>query len=176
MSKIKVRTVVVPNVIVSACKLRSTYNGNYGLQYGAHLTGAGLSEVGLKEAQDGGHWYSTNAKYGSTNVMVDPVSIQDMEGNDIDADLENANINLTEPLIQCNQVPTIHRVIPSSWLDYNGHMNDSHYAEVFSKASDIILRRLGADAGYIARGYSYFTVDMKIDYLDECHAGDEISV
>jgi len=96
--------------------------------------------------------------------------------NRVDADLENANINLTEPLVQCNQVPTIHRVIPSSWLDYNGHMNDSHYAEVFSKASDIILRRLGADAGYIARGYSYFTVDMKIDYLDECHAGDEISV
>ena len=91
MSKIKIRTVVVPNVIVSACKLRSTYNGNYGLQYGAHLTGAGLSEVGLKEAQDGGHWYSTNAKYGNTDVMVDPVSIQDMEGNDIEADLENGS-------------------------------------------------------------------------------------
>lgn len=96
--------------------------------------------------------------------------------NTLDLELERNQVNPAEPLSQAKDVLTINRVIPSSWLDYNGHMNDSHYAEVFSKASDIILRRLGADPDYIARGYSYFTVDMKIDYRNECHAGEEISV
>lgn len=96
--------------------------------------------------------------------------------NRVDVELEKVSAKPSEPLAQCNDVLTINRVIPTSWLDFNGHMNDSHYAEVFSKASDIILKRLGADADYIARGYSYFTVDLKIGYLNECHAGDEISV
>ena len=96
--------------------------------------------------------------------------------NKVDVALQNTSVKSTEPLVECNEMLTIHRVIPSSWLDFNGHMNDSHYAEVFSKASDMILRRLGADPDYVARGYSYFTVDLKIDYLNECHAGDEITV
>jgi len=96
--------------------------------------------------------------------------------NRVDHRLEASAVLASQPPYQRNNVQTIHRVIPSSWLDFNGHMNDSHYAEVFSKASDIILRRLGADPDYVARGYSYFTVDMKIDYVDECHAGDEVKV
>jgi carnitine 3-dehydrogenase len=96
--------------------------------------------------------------------------------NRVDHRLEASAVLASQTPYQRNNVQTIHRVIPSSWLDFNGHMNDSHYAEVFSKASDIILRRLGADPDYVARGYSYFTVDMKIDYIDECHAGDEVKV
>ena len=96
--------------------------------------------------------------------------------NRVDHRLEASAVLASQTPYQRNNVQTIHRVIPSSWLDFNGHMNDSHYAEVFSNASDIILRRLGADPDYVARGYSYFTVDMKIDYVDECHAGDEVKV
>jgi hypothetical protein len=86
---IKIRSVVVPNITISACKLRRSYNGKFGLQYGAHLTGDGLAEIGLKQANDGGYWYSTNAKYGNMDVDVPPVSIQDAAGNDIEDDLEN---------------------------------------------------------------------------------------
>lgn len=96
--------------------------------------------------------------------------------NKVDHRLEASAVIASQTPYQRNNVQTIHRVIPSSWLDFNGHMNDSHYAEVFSKASDIVLRRLGADPDYVARGYSYFTVDMKIDYVAECHAGDEVKV
>lgn len=88
-SKVKIREVAVPNVTISACKLRRAYNGKFGLQYGAHLSGEGLAELGLKEATDGGYWYSTNARYGASEVVVPPVSIQDSEGNDIEDDLEN---------------------------------------------------------------------------------------
>ena len=73
-------------------------------------------------------------------------------------------------------VRTTHRVIPSSWVDYNGHMNDSHYGEVFSKASDVLLLGIGADQEYVARGYGYFTVDLQISYLSECLAGEVITV
>ena len=82
----------------------------------------------------------------------------------------------TAPPALGDSVRTTHRVVPSSWVDYNGHMNDSHYGEVFSKASDVLLHGLGCDQGYIAHGYSYFTVDLQISYLAECLAGDQITV
>lgn len=89
MSKVNLRTVVIPNIEISACKLRNPYMGNYGMQYGANLTGEGLAELGLKPAQDGGFWYNSNAVYGKTDQEVAPVSIQDLAGNEIEEDLQN---------------------------------------------------------------------------------------
>tara|TARA_R110002074_G_scaffold153413_3_gene308499 strand:- start:555 stop:1037 length:483 start_codon:yes stop_codon:yes gene_type:complete len=89
MSNLNLRTIVIPNVTISACKLRRPYEGNYGSQYGAHLTGEGLAEIGLKPATDGGFWYNSNAVYGKTAQAVAPVSIQDPDGNDIEDDLQN---------------------------------------------------------------------------------------
>ena len=96
--------------------------------------------------------------------------------NEIDANLEITSVKPSEILTERSPVLTSKRVVPTSWLDVNGHMNDSRYAEVFSKASDIILRRIGSDADYIAQGFNYFTVDMQISYLNECLAGDQINV
>ena len=96
--------------------------------------------------------------------------------NTVDESLESTSVKPSEILTQRSPVLTSSRVVPTSWLDVNDHMNDSRYAEVFSKASDIILRRIGSDVDYIARGFNYFTVDMQISYLNECLAGDKISV
>jgi carnitine 3-dehydrogenase len=71
---------------------------------------------------------------------------------------------------------TIDRIIPSTWADYNGHMNDSRYGEVFSVASDQVMQTIGANTDYIDGGMSYFTVDMHIRYIKECHHGDAITV
>lgn len=68
------------------------------------------------------------------------------------------------------------RMIPVSWTDYNGHMNESRYAEVFSEAVDAVMSLLGADAEYIANGLSYFTVDLSCQYVAEAHAGQKITV
>lgn len=142
-----------------------------------------ISTIASQSDEQSGHYTITELEHTRDDnlvAMMRALKLKDWAVgnllNRVDAELEEININPTEALVQCTEVLTICRVIPTSWLDYNGHMNDSHYAEVFSKASDVILRRLGADADYIARGYSYFTVDMKIDYLDECNASDEISV
>lgn len=71
---------------------------------------------------------------------------------------------------------TINRVIPIDWTDYNGHMNESRYGQVFSDAADRVMEMIGADAAYIANGNSYFTAETKINYLDETHAGDGVYV
>lgn len=71
---------------------------------------------------------------------------------------------------------TISRVIPNNWTDYNGHLNDSRYAQVFSEAVDVVMHAIGADEAYVKAGMSYFTVDVQITYVDECHAGDPIQV
>ena len=73
-------------------------------------------------------------------------------------------------------LPTVHRVVPIDWTDYNGHMNESRYGQVFSDAGDVVMAMVGADADYIAGGLSYFTVDNHIRYLAETVAGDEIRV
>ena len=73
-------------------------------------------------------------------------------------------------------IPSADRVIPVDWTDYNGHMNESRYAEVFSDAVDVVMVHVGADAAYIASGFSYFTVDLSCQYLAETHAGQRITV
>ncbi len=69
---------------------------------------------------------------------------------------------------------TLDRQVPQSWTDYNGHMNETHYLEAGSKATDRFMEMVGADAEYIAGGLSYFTVENHVRYLDEVHAGDRL--
>lgn len=71
---------------------------------------------------------------------------------------------------------TASRQVPSSWTDYNGHMNETHYLEAASAATDRFMAMIGADADYIAAGKSYFTVENSIRYLDEVHAGDRLTI
>jgi carnitine 3-dehydrogenase len=68
------------------------------------------------------------------------------------------------------------RQIPQSWLDYNGHMNEAHYLELFSQGNDRIMALVGSDDDYIGRGLSFFTVETHIRHLDELHAGDCVRV
>ena len=78
--------------------------------------------------------------------------------------------DITKPL------NTLNRVIPIDWTDYNGHMNESRYGQVFSDAGDVIMAMIGADQAYIDTGLSYFTVDNHITYRNETHAGEAIYV
>ncbi len=58
------------------------------------------------------------------------------------------------------------RVEPG-WIDYNGHMTESRYLQVFSHASDALLALIGADTAYVARGHSYYTAETHIRHLRE---------
>jgi carnitine 3-dehydrogenase len=58
------------------------------------------------------------------------------------------------------------RVEPG-WIDYNGHMTESRYLQVFSHAADGLLAMIGADTEYVARGHSYYTAETHIMHLGE---------
>ncbi len=85
--------------------------------------------------------------------------------------------NLTQPENKRVDLPiTVVRVIPQTWTDYNGHMNETHYLELGAQATDQFMELIGADAAYIAQGMSYFTVENHLRYLAEVKAGQTVQV
>lgn len=54
-------------------------------------------------------------------------------------------------------------------------MNETHYLEVGSRATDRLMELVGADADYIAAGSSYFTVENHVRYLAEVTAGNRLT-
>lgn len=73
-------------------------------------------------------------------------------------------------------IETIARKIPADWGDYNGHMNESRYGQLYSDAADRIMALAGADADYIAGGNSFFTVDIHIKFVQEVLVGEDVTV
>ena len=67
-------------------------------------------------------------------------------------------------------------VVRTEWVDYNGHMTDYRYLHVFGDATDALLRQIGIDDAYRARGQAPYTVETHIRYLAELHQGDAIHV
>jgi carnitine 3-dehydrogenase len=68
------------------------------------------------------------------------------------------------------------RRVPPEWVDYNGHVHESRYLELFADATDALLGELGADADYLAGGGSYFTVETHLSHLRQLEAGDSVHV
>ncbi len=71
----------------------------------------------------------------------------------------------------------LHRatVLPD-WIDYNGHMTEHRYLQVFGDATDAVLRHVGADAAYVANGHSYYTAQTSIAYAREVREGVAVQV
>ncbi len=66
--------------------------------------------------------------------------------------------------------------VPAEWLDYNGHLTESRYLQVFSDATDALLRYLGVGAEYLAAGGSYFAAESHLTFLGQVRAGDAVGV
>jgi carnitine 3-dehydrogenase len=77
-------------------------------------------------------------------------------------------------LLGASPMPT--RRIPPEWVDYNGHVHESRYLQLFADATDALLGDLGIDAAYLARGGSYFTVETHLSHLRQLEAGDSVHV
>ena len=63
------------------------------------------------------------------------------------------------------------RVAPD-WTDFNNHMTESRYLQVFGDATDALLRFVGVDNDYLSGGHSYYTVETHIRHLNAV-AGEE---
>jgi carnitine 3-dehydrogenase len=64
--------------------------------------------------------------------------------------------------------------VSAAWVDYNGHMTEHRYLQVFGDTSDALLRLIGVDLDYIKAGHSYYTVETHIRHLGEAKLGDAI--
>ncbi len=69
-----------------------------------------------------------------------------------------------------------HVTVPTEWVDYNGHMNDSRYMQLSSEGGDRFLRYIGMDSAYLESGRSFFTVESHINYIAQAKAGDQLYV
>ncbi|MEM7642595.1 MAG: carnitine 3-dehydrogenase [Pseudomonadota bacterium] len=70
---------------------------------------------------------------------------------------------------------TVRRAVPVTWTDWNGHMNEGRYGQVFSDAADEVLRMAGA-MPEPDDGWSFFTVETRVRYRGEAHAEDMVEV
>ena len=67
------------------------------------------------------------------------------------------------------------KVLPE-WLDYNGHMTESRYLQVFGDATDALLNFVGMDEAYRSQGFSVYTVETHIRHLLEVAGGEPLTV
>jgi len=68
--------------------------------------------------------------------------------------------------------PALTGSVRPEWIDYNGHMTDSRYHQVFGDAMDALYRRLGIDEAYRAAGHMFFTVETHNTHRAELRTGE----
>jgi carnitine 3-dehydrogenase len=76
-----------------------------------------------------------------------------------------------------SRVLTLKRTqVASEWVDYNGHMTEHRYLQVFGETTDALLGHIGVDGAYLASGRSYYTVETHIMHLAEVRGGENLHV
>lgn len=68
----------------------------------------------------------------------------------------------------------VHTRVGPAWTDYNGHMTEHRYLQVFGDTTDALLRRIGVDMAYVEAGHSYYTVESHLRHLREAKLGDAL--
>ena len=74
-------------------------------------------------------------------------------------------------------LPYIHDsiTVTESMCDHNGHMNVNHYYKLFdSTYTSFYINELGFDEEYIKSGFSTFTLEDSIRYLDEFTLNEKV--
>ena len=62
------------------------------------------------------------------------------------------------------------------WVDYNGHMTDSRYLQVFGDATDALFRLAGIDDGYRRSGRAMYTAESHLIHKSEARAPERLYV
>ncbi|GBQ28059.1 3-hydroxyacyl-CoA dehydrogenase [Acetobacter estunensis NRIC 0472] len=66
--------------------------------------------------------------------------------------------------------------VSPEWIDYNGHMTEHRYLQVFGEATDGVLALIGAGEDYVRSGYSFYTVETHIRHLGQAYSGMALEV
>lgn len=62
------------------------------------------------------------------------------------------------------------------WIDYNGHMSDSRYLQVFGDATDALFRYAGIDEAYRRSGRALYTVETHVSHKAEARSQERLYV
>src|SRR5258708_794598 len=71
-------------------------------------------------------------------------------------------------------LPLVRMTVRPEWVDYNGHMSDFRYAQVFGDAMDALYRRVGVDEAYRATGRMFYTVESHVMHYAEVRVAEPI--
>jgi carnitine 3-dehydrogenase len=64
-------------------------------------------------------------------------------------------------------------VLPA-WIDYNGHMTEFRYTQVFSDTCDVLLPMIGMDRDYVASVGAWYTAETHTMQVDEIGVNERI--
>ena len=68
-------------------------------------------------------------------------------------------------------------LVEPQWTDYNGHLNMAYYNVLFDRALDEVFAAVGLGPDYLtASNHSSFTAEAHVTYLNELHAGDNVTI
>jgi carnitine 3-dehydrogenase len=73
-------------------------------------------------------------------------------------------------------LPRLDIVVRPEWVDYNQHMSDFRYGQVFGNAMDALYRQVGIDDAYRKGGRMFYTVESHVKHLREAKAGEPLYV
>jgi len=67
-------------------------------------------------------------------------------------------------------------VVRPEWVDYNAHMTDYRYLQVFGEAMDALYRRVGVDEAYRRSGRMFYNVETHVKHAHEAKVGEPLYV
>jgi len=70
----------------------------------------------------------------------------------------------------------LNTVVRPEWVDYNRHMSDFRYGQLFGESIDALFRQVGVDESYRDTGRMYYTVENHIKHLGEAKLGEPLYV
>ncbi|MDB6083415.1 MAG: 3-hydroxyacyl-CoA dehydrogenase [Gammaproteobacteria bacterium] len=73
-------------------------------------------------------------------------------------------------------LPRFDTVVRPEWADYNNHMTDFRYGNIFGDAMDAIYRHVGIDQAYRKQGAMFYTVESHVKHLAEAKVGEPLYV
>jgi carnitine 3-dehydrogenase len=90
--------------------------------------------------------------------------------------VEAATAHARQPIETGKPLRLLDTVVRPEWVDYNRHMSDFRYSQVFGDAMDALLRRAGVDEGYRETGRMYYSVENHVRHVGEAKAGEPLYV
>ena len=90
--------------------------------------------------------------------------------------LDAAGAQAAKPIEAGKPLRLLDAVVRPEWVDYNRHMSDFRYSQVFGDAMDALFRRAGVDEAYRNTGRMYYSVQNHVMHLGEAKAGEPLYV